>query len=213
LSSVRYTLVTDGASDRALLSVLDWFWLDVVQVAANGEWFDPRPFAPPTLSLEQSIKLALDLYPCEVLFIHRDAEKQPADIRYQQIRSAVNAAVKPTEGVPYVCVVPVRMTEAWLLFDETAIRRAAGNPNGCVPLGLPSLTEVERLPDPKTVLLHAIRKASGRTGRRLKKLNESECRARLAELIRDFSPLRKLDAFARLESDLLSVAAQLSARY
>ena len=102
------------------------------------------------------------------------------------------------------------MTEAWLLFDEAAIRRAAGNPNGAMPLDLPPLDRLERLPDPKRVLFDAIRTASGRTRRRLKKLNEAESRARLAELLRDFSPLRQLDAFARLEADIQTVAARVT---
>jgi hypothetical protein len=101
------------------------------------------------------------------------------------------------------------MIEAWLLFDETAIRRAAGNPNGTMPLGLPRLAKTEQIPDPKAILFKAIREASGLSGRRLKKLKVSVCRTRLAELICDFSPLRQLPAFARLESDLLSLKSQI----
>jgi len=212
VKSLKYTLVTDGSSDRALLSVLDWFW-HTVPVAAEGEWFDPRPFAPPPLSIEQSIRKALELFPCDVLFVHRDAEGQPPDVRRQEILEAVDAALSSAPRMPHVCVVPVRMMEAWFLFDEAAIRRAAGNPNGSVPLGLPPLNQSERLPDPKSVLFAAIQKASGRTGRRLKKLNVPSCRARLAELICDFSPLRQLEAFAQLEEDLRSVAAQLTAEH
>jgi hypothetical protein len=43
------------------------------------------------------------------------------------------------EDMPVVCVVPVRMMEAWLLIDEMAIRRVAGNPNGRIPIELPVL--------------------------------------------------------------------------
>jgi len=60
--------------------------------------------------------------------------------------------------VEVVPAVPVRMTEAWLLFDEAAIRRAAGCPNGSMPLELPSLKTSEDIPDPKTILHEALRK-------------------------------------------------------
>jgi len=203
---VKYTLVTDGSSDRSLLSVLDWLWGDVGS-PAQGEWFDPRPFAPPSFS--DRIRKALDLFPCDILFVHRDAEgKSPAE-RRQQIRDAVEHAL-PVDGyLPYVCVIPVRMTEAWFLFNEAAIRRASGNPNGSMALELPSLNRCEHLPDPKSILFDTFKKASGKSGRRLKKLNVVSCRMRLADIIRDFSPLRKLEAFTQLEKDFRSALKQL----
>jgi hypothetical protein len=94
------------------------------------------------------------------------------------------------------------MTEAWFLFDETAIRRAAGNPRGTVSLNLPSLRHAEDLPNPKQVLVSALRKASGFTGRRLTKFHPGEARYRLAEGLGDFSPLRVLPAFQQLEADV-----------
>ena len=97
-----------------------------------------------------------------------------------------------------------------MLFDEAAIRRAAGNPNGSMPLELPPPARAEAVVDPKSVLFEAIRTASGRRGRRLKKLNVARCRSRLAELIRDYSPLGTLAAFAQLEEDLCAVAAALA---
>lgn len=210
MSILKYTLVTDGSSDRALISVINWLCRDA-SIAAQGEWFDPRPFGK--LSNEETIRMALELFPCDVLFIHRDSEGQSPATRRQQIRNAVEG-ISPSGGrAPYVCVVPVRMTEAWFLFDEDAIRTAAGNPNGSSALELPPLNRCERLPDPKSFLFDAIKKASGRTGRRLKKLNVFSCRARLAEIIRDFSPLRQLEAFAQLEEDLRSVMGELTAEH
>ena len=94
------------------------------------------------------------------------------------------------------------MTEAWLLFDEPAIRLAAGNPNGKTPLNVPDLSVIEQIPDPKDVLFEVLREASGLTGRRLKRFNMAECRIRVTDLVSDFSPLRKLSAFKRLERDV-----------
>src|SRR5208283_4198439 len=97
---------------------------------------------------------------------------------------------------------PVRMQEAWLLIDQHAIRRAAGNPASHIPLNMPDLNRIEALPNPKDTLYSLLRVASDFTGRRLHRLNPASLRYRVAELIADFSPLRNLPAFAALEQDL-----------
>ena len=127
---LKYTIVTDGSSDRALMPILDWLCRENFNRPVEGQWFDPRPFGPPSLTLEAQINTALDLFPCDILFIHRDAEGDRPQDRYQEIHEAAQILVQRTYNIPHICVVPVRMTEAWLLFDEKAIRKAAGNPNG-----------------------------------------------------------------------------------
>ena len=56
------------------------------------------------------------------------------------------------DSVRVVCVVPVRMQEAWLLIDEAALRRAAGDPNGTQPLAMPDVQRLEELADPKQLI-------------------------------------------------------------
>jgi len=99
------------------------------------------------------------------------------------------------------------MSEAWLLIDESALRHAAGNPNGKVSLDLPSLQRLEQLPDPKQLLHHLLRTASGLSGRRLTSFNRRLHGQRVADWISDFSPLYRLSAFARLAADLQEVVA------
>lgn len=103
---------------------------------------------------------------------------------------------------PAICLIPVRMMEAWLLVDEVAIRRAAGNLTGRMPLGLLRVNRIEAIPDPKNVLFNALATASGCTGRRLAKLNFPALRYRVAELLSDHSQLRNLSAFRALEVEV-----------
>ncbi len=63
-----------------------------------------------------------------------------------------------------ILIVPVRMQEPWLLFDEQAIRWAAGNPGGKTALALPRLTQLESLPDPKETLYGLLVTASEHPG-------------------------------------------------
>ena len=212
MTELRFTLVSDGSSDKALLPVLRWLLIaNGVEIAINGNWADLRLLPQPPRTLRGRVGAALGMYPCELLFVHRDAERQPREDRVQEIRKAVREAAAPNdEAPPAVCVVPVRMTEAWLLFDEPAIRYASSNPLGRVPLEVPRIDALEKLPDPKTLLHDLLQAASGLTGRRLKKFSVSKAAARISERIDDFGPLRHLTAFTALEDELRTVLRDLN---
>jgi hypothetical protein len=163
--------------------------------------------ATPGTNLRERMVRALYEYPCDVLFVHRDAEREPREKRLAEIRRAADEA-----GVPvFVPVVPVRMTEAWFLIDERAIRQAAGNPNGEAALQLPKVASLEKVPDPKKLLRDSLIRASEKTGRRLQQFERDlgERAQRVAELIEDFSPLRQLAAFKDFEKDAGEVLTRL----
>jgi hypothetical protein len=145
----------------------------------------------------------VELYPCELLFIHRDAEGEPYESRENEIRRAV-AEANFEEGLApiWVCAIPVRMAEAWLLFDEVALRKATGNPSGRVLLELPPLSRCESIPDPKSVLENLLVKASELGSRRRVQLSTGGMMRRITEYASDFRPLRELPAFAALERDI-----------
>jgi hypothetical protein len=103
------------------------------------------------------------------------------------------------------------MTEAWFLFDEVAIRTAAGNPRGTMPLSLPPIERVEALPDPKAVLRDALLDASGLSGRRRDKFRAGQAFQRVAELIESYRALRVLPSFGYLESAIARACAARAA--
>lgn len=191
----RATLVTDGPSDDVLVPILEWLVAQLTTAQIEIRWADLRGSREKPRGLRERLIMATMAFPCDILFVHRDAESQVPEVRHVEIRDA-NAT-----GLSHVCVVPVRMQEAWLLHNEPALREAAGRPSGTEPLHLPPASRWERLPDPKTILHQALRIASAATGRRLKRFRPERAACRLAELITDWSPLRPLAAFARLESD------------
>lgn len=207
VKSLRYTLVTDGSSDAALLPILTWLLRERgVSLAIQPEWADLRRLRyARERTLAKRIWLSLDLYPSDLLFVHRDAEKAPREQRVSEIETAIAAVSADHPVPPAVCVVPIRMQEAWLLFDEIAIRHAAGNRHGQAPLDLPPLQGVEELPDPKQVLYDCLKQASGFTGRRLRSFPVRQHVRRVSEFIDDFAPLRILSAFSVLESDVAAI--------
>ena len=202
--SVRYTLLGDGSSDRALVPVLDWLFrehlpnhavLEQGQVAELGRLRDP----PPLGDLKERIRTAIEFYPCDVLFVHRDAEQRDgySARRSEAERAAEDAGVR----IPCIPVVPVRMTEAWLLIDEAALRRAAGRPEATSPLTWPRPASIEQI-HAKEVLFGLLQAAAGQTGRRRRRISPETRRARLARLIEDYAPLRRFESFQDLERDV-----------
>ncbi len=213
MKQLRYTLLTDGSSDKALLHILTWLLrTHQVECAIQPTWADLRRLPKPPKKLSEKIQSSIELYPCDLLFIHRDAERESPEKRVAEIEQAlsdISSIVLP----PTVCVVPVRMQEAWLLFDEVALRKAAGNPRGRMSLQLPDISKIEQLPDPKDTLHGLLRQASGLAGRRLQKLSVYELVHRIAELIEDFSPLRNLPAFNALEAKIQEIIEQQGWQY
>lgn len=201
---IRYTLVTDGSSDAVLTNHLSWLLREHAHCALVARWADLSRLRRPPRGLSARIAEAVALYPCDLLFVHRDAEREPLGTRIAEIQSAL-ASLPGLSPIPAVCVVPVRMLEAWLLFDEHAIRLASGNPNGHVNLALPHHAHVDALPDPKRVLQDALVTASDLSGRRRKSVATAQAVRRLGDSITDFSPLRVLPAFRRLEREVSDI--------
>lgn len=185
------------------MPLLSWCLRKAGVETISPQWADPFRM-PVARDLAERLAHAVDLYPCDVLFVHRDAEREDPATRREEIRQA--SATLDRAPIP---VIPVRMTEAWLLFDERAIRLAAGNPNGTAELRLPPLHRVEQEPNPKQILLDAIRRASELGARRRAKLTPRESIHRLAEVIDEFQPLEALLAFRELQADIAAFVERL----
>lgn len=193
MNSLTCTLVPEGSSDRALVPVIE-FLLDS---------YCPVPFQPPQCpdslprpseGLAARIQSALRNFPCDLLIVHRDADSTDPAPREAEIHAAL---AQVPQAPTYVCVVPVRMTEAWLLVDENAIRRAAGNPNGKHELAMPAPRRIESIPDPKATLRELIDAASNLSRRR--RVDFNDARQRVSALI-DYEKLRALPSFLRFEA-------------
>ena len=178
-----------------------------VSFAVDIAWADLRRLRRPPGDFASRVERAVELFPCDLLFVHRDAEGEPRERRVEEIESAL-AGVASWDRGRTVAVVPERMTETWLLIDEAALRKAAGNPRGSVPLSMPAVQQLEGLPDPKKTLHELLRTASGSTGRRLRNFNVNQAVHGVAAAILDYSPLTRLSAFRALEQDVGQIVTQ-----
>ena len=144
---VQFLLVCDGSSDTALLPHIRSLLIEHGATEADGT----SSYVGNTLA--DKIRRGRDFYgDVDLLFIHRDAEHYQdtsaagPQKRYDEISEGIHHS--GYDGV-YVPIVPVRMTEAWLLGDVSAIRRVAGKPNGQQDLTLPAVRRIEGVADAK----------------------------------------------------------------
>ncbi len=201
--ALRYALVADGPTDRVLRHVIDWSVRDLFPAAVIRE---PGFVGRGGADLRATILEARRRHEPDVVIVHRDAEREDPATR----RSEITAA--DAEATP---VVPVRMTEAWLLIDERALRRAAGNPTGRTELGLPAVRRLEDVADPKETLHAALLAAADLAGprRRRRFARQMPDRIdRLGALIATFAPLRCLPAFRDYEARLKAVLERILGR-
>lgn len=197
------TLMADGSSDRVLMPMLQWL-LDIHCPCATELHFAEN--LPGPNKLADRITAALAYYPCNLLFVHRDAEAAAPEARQQEIDAAWTRQPQLSDE-QLVTIVPVRMTEAWLLVDEAAIRAASGNPNGTIALDLPKVSRLQQLKDPKDMLFEALRVASALSPGRLKAFSPGARCHRVSELMAlcdppSFTALRALPSFVGLETQV-----------
>lgn len=209
MSRLCFTLCAEGSTDEMLLPVVQWA-LSRATGATVVEQLSTR-----TGPLERRIDVALDSFvECDLLLVHRDTETAEAfPLRVAEIDHALTAVRRRRKGVPPVVrVIPALESEAWLLFNEAAIRRAAGRANGKAPLRIPA-RPADQITDPKSVLRDALLHASEARGRERDRFRRT-CRPVLvAREIDDFAPLRQLPAFAAFEAEVRAFAdAWIAAR-
>jgi hypothetical protein len=201
--------VGEGPSDEALVERIEELCLRAGADEVAGVAPDLRRHSRKSSTVSEKIAHVLQLEPdANLVFAHRDADTQDPAPRRSEVTEAFRGV-----GVeqPHVAVVPVQMTEAWLLLDEEDIRFVAENPNGNVQINLPSPARVESVTDPKEKLRDALVAASERSGRRLKRFRKRfpQQRRRLIERLDLDGPVSQVSAWQRLCEDIEQALADL----
>jgi hypothetical protein len=71
MANMRFTLLTDGSSDRALLYILDWALRQRTSAPFERLWADLGRLRDPPTPLPARIAAALEFYPCDLLLAPR----------------------------------------------------------------------------------------------------------------------------------------------
>jgi hypothetical protein len=202
--TIRVLFLGEGTSDSGITTHVTRILTDHgLEVAITDPLMDRLP-PPPRKTVSAKLQAVMDLGgEYDLVVIHRDADRTGRADRILEIRSAVEQVIP---DVPFAPVIPIRMTEAWLLLDESEIRRVAGNPNGKMHLGLPGPHDVESIPDPKELLGNVLAVASGFSGRRLEKFRKRfpQNRRLLLERIDPSSPIVEVSSWRAFNDDLIA---------
>ena len=186
---LTWSIVADGGTDRMLVPIIEWA---IHRLDPDVEILEPE-FRKRSGSVQDFLRT------CEsdamIIFIHRDSEHRSPEHRLKEFDDVTRPDVVP--------VVPVQMSEAWVLFDGTAIARAAGSRAAAV--SAPRIGDIESISDPKgrldKLLFHAAGSPTGRHGRNFKR-SIVQRRVSVATHIADYGPLEVLPAFRRFQDAL-----------
>jgi hypothetical protein len=190
---LRYAVLGEGSSDRALLPSVAWVIEQCAPAILRDPYFFTRSEIGGALSTRM-IREARRRHDAQLLFVHADCDDLTLDERFQEVANFGSGL-----DFPVVPLVPRRTMESWLLSEEAAIRVAANNRNGAFPLDVPAIGAIEGLRDPKSTLFELLRTASGLPARRLRRFDVRLARVRVAEVMEDYATLRGLPAFRWFE--------------
>lgn len=193
-------LLCDGGSDAALGTVAERLAFSR-GVELNVEVVDFSHIRPGLDLLSRLRALPQLTADPTIVVVHRDAERLRLSGREQEIDRAYEMSACQSRLVK---LIPVRMTEAWLLADAARVRQVAGNSRGRTPLGIPS--DLESDPDPKRTLLAALNAAAETSGRRRDAMNRRfpSLRRQLIETLDVEGPVNRLSSFRAFRDSLVA---------
>lgn len=197
---IRAVLIHEGPTDALLAPHLERLCVEAGAGQASCRVPDFGMLRqPPGRTVQAQCVAAMHMFPnTNLLFVHRDADTAGPQARRDEIALAIRGIDSPP---PYVPVVPVQSTEAWLLVDETAIRLAVGATTSRPPVSLPRLAMIEATARPKEVLEASIANLQTTRSRRHRQ-DFMTVRRRLLERLDVDGPVRQLPAFAQLVADI-----------
>ena len=202
--SVSFAFLCEGSSDTGLIAHLETLLMHFGVQEATGMPDTRKGTIPARLRQlrAEGTEAGIDM-----VFIHRDSDDPDRKGREREIRRGVEESGFPH---PFIPVIPVQETEAWLLLDEQAIRDVVAS-KGKQPLRLPKPNAIEGTRNPKEILQKALLAASETSGRRLKKEKNSfkHHRRVLLQRLDPFGAVRNLPSWQCLERDIRRALAQL----
>ena len=167
---VTIGLLCEGATDeRFLLSVIKRTFDEVaLECVSQLEVYDPELVdgkgATFVAAVQQAATHAQE-QGIMVLCVHTDADSADDRNAFEfKINPAFSAVVGPQYCEALVAVVPIRMTEAWMLADAELLREEIDPVGNAIDLSLPARPESEH--DPKETITELIRLALASRSRR-----------------------------------------------
>ncbi len=177
--------------------------LQVIEIETKGLGFDEEIFNASTKAYDLGIL---------ILFVHTDADaKDDTGAFKNKINSAKDFLSKQADGCckNVVAIVPVQMTEAWMLADKDLLKSEIGIDENNAVLGISK--NPEEINNPKAVIENIIRlsKENLTKRRRGKGLDISDLYQIMGQKI-EISELEKLPSYSKFRNSLKLVLKELN---
>ena len=217
MKQLSLALYLEGPTDERFLPV-------IIQRAANRvlsqralavvEVIEPlvlRPSSKVQGNAERIFSVARQARGYDILIVHRDADARTPDRALERyFKPGLKLVQTSKEDVcrELIPIIPIRMTEAWMMADVEAFRDVAGTDLSAEQLGFPLRPrQVESIRDPKHELNMALDQIFARRRRR-KRVRLGQYYGPLARRIR-LDELDNVPAFRQFTKDLVNLLAAM----
>ena len=170
---LQIAFTTEGTTDERFLGniIEKTFETLLFEAATEIEIHSPVHVSESGETFNEKIKAIATTYNYfHVICVHCDSDsKSNADVLKNKIEPAFQLVAETNKACKnLVAVIPVQMTEAWMLADIDLFLKEIGTDKACDELNLPcKATQIEKIADPKKRIETALRIAqSGKPKRR-----------------------------------------------
>ena len=176
---IGYT--TEGTTDIRFLEniIRKSFEKVILECDTEIEVYQPEHLRKEGNGFVEQIRGLVRKYPYfHVICVHSDSDSSDMNNVLQNKITPAFIAVNEIEGSAcknLVALIPVQMTEAWMMADLNLLKEKIGTNKSNEELGLPvRVNAIESISDPKNVINEALRVAQEEQSRRRKKLTISQ---------------------------------------
>ena len=163
--------------------------------------------------VNQIVSLTIKYSYFHVICIHCDSDSPTIDKRMQFNIDPAFSAVEDIEGnvcKNLVAVIPVQMTEAWMLADTKLLKEKIGTDKSDSELALPTkANQIESISDSKATIGNALRIAQSEQSRRRKKLQISDLYSPVSQEL-TIEKLQQLSSYNNFEQNVLAAIKKLN---
>ena len=220
MNSLVLALYAEGRTDERFLPVVIQRTLEQILAQRSRQVVDvPDPIVVDgsidreySGRAERILEAARCAHGYHALIVHADADHPtPERAMEERIRPGFDLVRQSAEAVcrQLVPIVPVQMTEAWMLIDSRALREVIGTALDAHSLGLPQhARRVESDPDPKHTLNQVIQIALANRPRRHRRFDIGALYEPLARQI-SLAQLQAVPSYSRFVGDMTDLLIDL----
>jgi hypothetical protein len=203
LLTIGYT--TEGKTDKRFLGNIIRRTFEDLSLACTGqiEIYEPQhiEITGATTFTDRILRSAKEAKWAHILCIHADSDANNDENVMQNKITPSFQAVEAELG--HICknlvaIVPIQMTEAWMLIDKELLKGEIATTKRSQELGLPRPNQIENITDPKALIEEAMRRAYSDLPKRRRRPIISELYTPISQKV-PLSELLKMPSYEKFQ--------------